>query len=120
MVSAAANKGWTVRGTVVLCGVFIASAFATLFAPRASAQITKVVDDSGRRFFVNAEPPLSAKLTATKPRSSIYMPAESSLTGHSRAGMEIGRDGVEKLVRETADRHRMDPALGRAAIATEC
>jgi soluble lytic murein transglycosylase-like protein len=115
----AAIKGWTLRGTLVLCAVFIASAFATLFAPRASAQIAKVVDDSGRRFFVNAEPPMSAKLTATKPRSSIYMPAESSLTGHSRANMEIGRDGVERLVRETADKHRMDPALVRAVIETE-
>jgi soluble lytic murein transglycosylase-like protein len=77
-----------------------------------------MVDDSGRQFFINAEPPLSAKLTATK-RSNIYMPAESSLTGRRNSGMEIGRDGVERLVRETADRHRMDPALVRAVIETE-
>ncbi len=120
MMRRTAITGWTLRGTTILCTIFIASISGTFLAQGASAaQITKVVDDSGRRFFVNAEPPLSAKLTAAKPRTSLYMPAESSLTGHSRAGMEIGRDGVEKLVRETADRHRMDPALVRAVIETE-
>ncbi len=114
-----AIKAWIRRGTTVLCAIFVALIFATLSAPGASAQIAKVVDDSGRQFFINAEPHLSAKLTATRPRTSIYMPAESSLTGHSHSGMEIGRDGVERLVRETADRHRMDPALVRAVIETE-
>ncbi len=42
--------------TLVLC--------ATVFARGASGQIAKVVDDAGRPFFVNAEPPLTAKLTA--------------------------------------------------------
>ncbi len=119
MLRRTAITGWILRGTPVLCAILFALIFATFFAQSASAQITKVVDDSGRQFFVNAEPPLSAKLTASKPRTSIYLPTESSLTGHSRAGMEIGRDGVEKLVRETADRHRMDPALVRAVIETE-
>ena len=31
----------------------------------------------------------------------------------------MDRDGVEKLVREAADRHRVDPALIRAVIQTE-
>jgi soluble lytic murein transglycosylase-like protein len=33
--------------------------------------------------------------------------------------MSIDRDGVEKLVREAAERHRLDPALVRAVIETE-
>ena len=40
--------------TMVLC--------TTVFARGASGQIAKVVDDAGRPFFVNAEPPLTAKL----------------------------------------------------------
>lgn len=83
----------------------------------ASAQIAKISDDSGRRFFINANPQ-SAKLAATK-HTSIYLPSEISVTGRSRPGMEVDRDGVEKLVREAADRHRMDPALVRAVIETE-
>ncbi|GAC1687366.1 MAG: hypothetical protein PVS2B2_26220 [Candidatus Acidiferrum sp.] len=33
--------------------------------------------------------------------------------------MSIDRDGSEKLVKEAAERHRIDPALVRAVIATE-
>jgi Transglycosylase SLT domain len=110
---------------------------AALCAETASAQIAKVTDDeSGRLFFVNSEPPAppasanKAKLsfksaTAGKVASgdtahaTIYLPAESSFTGTGRPAMSIDRDGVEKLVREAADRHRIDPALVRAVIETE-
>jgi len=84
----------------------------------ASAQIAKVEDDSGRHFFINDNPKLTAKPTAPK-RTNIYLPAETSLTGRSHAAMNVDRDGVEKLVREAADRHRMDPALVRAVIEAE-
>jgi len=81
----------------------------------AGAQIANVVDDGGRHFFINDNPKLAPKLTAPK-RTNIYLPAETSLTGRSRPGMTVDRDGVDKLVREAADRHRMDPALVRAVI----
>jgi soluble lytic murein transglycosylase-like protein len=91
-----------------------------LCARPASAQIAKVADDSGRSFFVNANPALPAKLASTtKSHTNIYLPAEASLTGRSRPAMDVDRDGVEKLVREAAERHRMDPALVRAVIETE-
>ena len=108
----------------------------------AHAQISKVMDDSGRRFFVNADQARDAKLSgnksvfgvgalASKPtlaaqaaaegksRTTIYLPAESSFKGHARPELNMDRDGVEKLVREAADRHRIDPALIRAVIETE-
>lgn len=68
---------------------------------------------------MNAEPRLIPKLTSSKSRTNIYLPAESSFSGRNRPAVEIGRDGVEKIVREAADRHRMDPALVRAVIETE-
>jgi hypothetical protein len=107
----ATNTTWLISGTLVLC--------ANFFAPGASGQIARVIGDDGRRFFVNAEPLVTPKLTASRTRPNIYLPAESSFTGHSRPAMDMGRDGVEKLVREAADRHRMDPALVRAVIETE-
>ena len=85
----------------------------------ASAQIAKITDDSGRNFFINSNPAPIKIAAATKSNTNIYLPAETSLTGHSRAAMDIDRDGVEKLVREAADRHKMDPALVRAVIETE-
>jgi soluble lytic murein transglycosylase-like protein len=90
------------------------------FAPAASAQIMRTVDASGREMFVNAEPPVVTKLqAAAKPHATIYLPAESSFMGPSHPEMTIDRDGVEKLVREAAERHNVDPALVRAVIQTE-
>ena len=103
-----------IRTTLAFCAIF----FASFFANGANAQIAKVLNDDGRQFFVNAEPP-SPKLSAAKPRTSIYLPSETSFTGRSRLALDMGRDGVEKIVREAADRHRVDPALVRAVIETE-
>jgi hypothetical protein len=115
MVKRTAITAWLHLGTVVLCATF----FASFFAKGASGQIAKVMEPTGRQLFVNAEPPITAKLYGGKPRATIYLPAESSLTGRNRPAMSIDRDGAEKLVREAAERHRMDPALVRAVIETE-
>jgi soluble lytic murein transglycosylase-like protein len=85
----------------------------------AGAQITKVIDDAGRQFFINAEPPLTARLSAAKPRNAIYLPTETSLTGRPHPWSSVDRDGAEKIVREAAERHHVDPALIRAVIETE-
>src|SRR5713101_5667591 len=92
----------------------------------ANAQIAKIVDDSsGRHFFVNSDPapsrfaPNVSKFATPKSRATIFLPAESSFAGHSRPAMTIDRDGAERLVREAAERHHMDPALVRAVIETE-
>jgi soluble lytic murein transglycosylase-like protein len=82
------------------------------------AQIAAETDGSGRRMFVNAEP-TPVRLMPAKPRTTIYMPGESSFMGEGRPAVSIDRDGVEKLVREAADRHQVDPALVRAVIETE-
>jgi soluble lytic murein transglycosylase-like protein len=90
-----------------------------LAAPRSTvAQIATEIDASGRRMFINADPP-PARLAAAKPRTTIYMPGESSFLGQGRPAVSIDRDGVEKLVREAAERHQVDPALIRAVIETE-
>jgi len=106
-VKRTAQTAWLILATLVLC-------------PRpAGAQIAKVVNDEGRRFFVNAEPPLSAKLTAAKPRNAIYLPTDATLTGRPHPWSSVDREGTEKIVREAAERHHVDPALVRAVIETE-
>jgi soluble lytic murein transglycosylase-like protein len=96
----------------------LALASLAFCARPANAQIASVTDDSGRRFFVNSNPQ-PAKLAAATKHTNIYLPSEVSLTGRSRPGMEVNHDGVEKLVREASDRHKVDPALVRAVIETE-
>ncbi len=52
-------------------------------------------------------------------RNSIFLPSTTSITGRARPAMNVDRDGAEKLVREAAERHSVDPALVRAVIETE-
>jgi len=89
-------------------------------ATAANAQIAKVTDDSGRRFWVNAEPVVTTKMAPARQRNAIYMPSEVSFTGRNdRPAVSIDRDGIERIVHEAADRHNVDPALVRAVIETE-
>ncbi len=92
---------------------------AASYAPGANAQIARTVDISGHEMFVNADPPVVVKLVSAKSRKTIYLPAESTFMGGTHPAMSIDRDGAEKLVKEAAERHSVDPALVRAVIETE-
>jgi hypothetical protein len=111
MAKRTANTAWLILATLAIC--------AGLFAPGASGQIARVVEPTGRQLFVNAEPPVLLKFKVARPRATIYLSNESSLTGRERPWARIDRDGVETLVREASERHHVDPALVRAVIETE-
>jgi hypothetical protein len=118
-----AHLPWQPRSLWRACFGFMTLAFCL---QPANAQIAKIIDDSsGRHFFVNSDPapsrfaPNVSKFGAAKSRATIFLPAESSFAGRSRPAMSIDRDGAERLVREAAERHHMDPALVRAVIETE-
>ena len=105
------------RGALAACLILGSLA---LFARPADAQIAKIVDNSsGRSFFINANPAPVSLVPTTKSHSNIYLPGEISFTGRAHPAVDMDRDGVEKLVREAAGRHRVDPALVRAVIETE-
>ena len=107
LIQRAALVACLLLGLLVLC-------------PRpADAQIAKIVDNSGRSFFINANPAPVSLAPAAKPHANIYLPGEISFTGRAHPAVDMDRDGAEKLVREAADRHRIDPALVRAVIETE-
>jgi Transglycosylase SLT domain len=89
-----------------------------LLAVPSLAQIASSIDLDGRRLFINAEPPVTLSLSAAK-HKNIYLPREAPFAGRTHPAVTMDRDGVEKLVREAADRHRVDPALIRAVIQTE-
>jgi len=96
------------------------AAFVSVATVPAEAQIASVTDVSGRRMFVNAEPNRVIKLLPTSPKpQSIYISGELSFLGNNKPAVRLDRDGVEKLVREAAERHHVDPALVRAVIETE-
>ena len=88
------------------------------FAAPSKAQIAASTGLDGRRMFVNSEPPVKAALIRPKP-NNIYLPRAVSFLGPTHPALTMNRDGVEKLVKEAADRHHVDPALVRAVIQTE-
>ena len=101
---------------------------ASSVAQKAQAQIASATNIDGRRIFVNADPPVLVKmknignLSASATPKNIYLGGgEISFMnpGQNRAALNIDRDGVEKIVREAAQRHNVDPALVRAVIETE-
>ena len=85
----------------------------------ANAQIMSVTNFDGRRLFVNSEPPLKAAQNSLPAHPNIYLQGEITFMKGNRRPMSIDRDGVDLLVREAAERHRVDPALVRAVIETE-
>src|SRR3974390_1693873 len=87
--------------------------------PPAKAQIMTVTNFDGRRLFVNSDPPVKAQQKALPARPNIYLQGEMTFMGGNRRPMSIDRDGVDQLVQEAAERHRVDPALVRAVIETE-
>ena len=105
------------RRSTIPAGMILAT--LALFCGSAQAQIAKVTSGDGRQLFVNADPPATLKLASLRPRSTIYMNAETPFTGFARPSLSIDRDGAEKLVREAAERHHVDPAVIRAVIQTE-
>jgi hypothetical protein len=84
----------------------------------ASAQIALITDSSGRRLFINDNPPMVIRPVATKGHS-IYLPAGSSVTGRLRPSLNVDQDGVDRIVKEAAEKHHVDPALIRAVIEAE-
>src|ERR1700741_3354253 len=65
-----------------------------LCARPADAQIAKIVDNSGRSFFINENPPPVKLAPTTKSRPNIYLPGEISFTGLAHPALDMNRDGV--------------------------
>jgi len=98
-----------------------------LFAMTGQAQIASCVDEHGKRVFINVDLPAprrgpsQAKSMAegsrwAKGRAATTQPGASRSRGTPR---RAPKDGLERMVQETADRHRVDPALVRAIVEAE-
>lgn len=93
----------------------------------AHAQIVSYMDSSGRRVFINADPP-HVVAPAKKPAAmapgftriavrSTQRPALA--TPELSAAASANREKIEEMIREVSARYRVDPALVRAVIETE-
>jgi soluble lytic murein transglycosylase-like protein len=96
----------------------VCAAFVLVSAESADGQITVIIDERGKRVYVNSEPPLprpsaarAAQLAAGK-TPTVPAPVTSRHIVNTR-------EEIEKIVKEAAERHQVDPALVRAVIKTE-
>lgn len=113
-----AQRTVILRVLLVCCGLL----GSLSIAKSACGQIATATNLDGRRIFVNAEPFNVVKtntLNTPKAPRSIYLSGEIAFMGKDRPAMSLDRDGAEKIVREAAERHHVDPALVRAVIETE-
>jgi soluble lytic murein transglycosylase-like protein len=111
---------------ITFVSVCLFAGVVSFFAVPSQAQIIASTEASGRKLFINDEPPVRVTFNAAKKSSVFVTPASFSTSSaspssamRSRFSSRLDRDGVEQLVRQAADKHRVDPALIRAVIETE-
>jgi soluble lytic murein transglycosylase-like protein len=92
----------------------------------AHAQIVSYVDDSGKRVFVNAEPPATlvrpkVPLLKTAATGDALRTTQTSFAASPElsAAELANREKIQQMIREVSVRYRVDPALVRAVIETE-
>ena len=78
------------------------------------AQIASYVDEHGKLVFVNAEPAAARHAASTSARR-----AAGTLQRSGATQSPLPPDRLERLVREAAERNRLDPALVRAVVGAE-
>ena len=93
----------SITGAILLAGFWLTSAIP------ARGQIASYVDENGKMVYVNADP-------RPKPRVKKAANAQAQATETSAAVLP---DRLERLVREVAERHSLDPALLKAVIGVE-
>jgi hypothetical protein len=107
--------------------VLVAGSFFLAASPL-RAQITTALDQNGKRVFVNADSPrprhgstISFGNTASTAAPSFSASGLSEVRANSSANETLGgTDGrLDRIVRDAAARHDMDPALVKAVISTE-
>ncbi len=100
---------YLIVSAALCCCVFLGMAL------RAGAQVTAHVDETGKRIFINAEPPGKAAGVLVKAVAVRVMP---TLSGVPPADNHR-REELQRLVVDAADRHQLDPALIAAMISHE-
>ena len=103
---------------------FLALAGVCLAPTPAVAQVHIYLNQNGKRVYVNADEN-NSPFSSRKPghgKSSALSVAAGRKTADSFAGQQVvqaSREEIERLIQQTAERHKVDPALIRAVIAAE-
>jgi soluble lytic murein transglycosylase-like protein len=95
-------------GTLLLCSL------------PAQGQIVSVVDENGKRVFINDEPPQANRRAGTS-AAAVRRPGATAPANAARANAPArpSKDELERLVHDIAERHKLDPVLVKAVIEAE-
>ena len=111
---------WLSNPVAILLGAL------ALWAIPAQGQIVSYMDASGKRVFINAEPPAAPRVSRTpllKTAATGFTPstAQPSIGAPSEMSEyeRNNREKITEMIREVSARYRVDPALVRAVIQTE-
>jgi len=87
----------------------------------ARAQIASSLNDKGNLVFVNAEPPRPASHRIAPRGFQVSHPlgAENQVTNETSVQEIAPSDRLERIVRDAAAKHNLDPALVKAVIGVE-
>jgi soluble lytic murein transglycosylase-like protein len=93
-------------------------AFCGWVVPPASAQVSSVVGDNGKRVFIN-DPPAEKAASRARAASTGARVLPASLRSGSPGRPAHSAEDLHRMAQEAAERHEIDPALIRAIIETE-
>src|ERR1700691_6464583 len=111
-------KTRTMNKNCIPVAVLVAGAFFALSAPL-RAQIATQVDEHGKLVFVNGDSPNARRGSTISPTAS-GPHSRTALSAQSAAETLGATDGrLDRIVRDAAVRHQVDPALVKAVISTE-
>ncbi|MBI3483887.1 MAG: lytic transglycosylase domain-containing protein [Acidobacteria bacterium] len=96
----------------VCCGLL------AVMAKPANTQIAIYVTENGKRVYVNAEPPAARRTAPAKSSAKTAASSQAAPSATPRV-QQLPKAELERIVQETAARHRVDPALVRAVIDAE-
>lgn len=106
--------------------VAIAFILIVLQAAPASGQVASYVDKDGKRVFINVPPPPPKQppKTAAKPSEAAKGSGETTqpppaASAPLAAQQRPHKEKLERMVKETAERHNVDPDLVRAVVNVE-
>jgi hypothetical protein len=102
------------KKSYITVAVLTAGAWFTLASP-ARAQIAPSVDDHGKLVFTNGDSPTARHGSTMSAHPAVSLFPSATLSGTAASPP----DRLDKIVREAAERHRVDPALVKAVISTE-
>jgi soluble lytic murein transglycosylase-like protein len=82
----------------------------------ASGQIAVYVTENGKRVYINANPPAPRKTASGK---SAAASKAGSVRLAATPAPKLSSEELERIIKDTAERHHVDPALVRAVIQAE-